>query len=196
MLVFPGEIVGGFTFDTCECGVLYFEKKVCQDFLLHVSNTSKQKEVFRLEHDLDFFEAIKQDEDYFLNKANLYNLLSIFLSKVRLEQRDEENHEFASTVAKYVVENCTKEISLSSLAEFLGYGYNYTSALFKNTFKCGFLFYVNQHRVNLAEKMLNEKNSKSVTEIAFECGFNSLRSLDRNFKEMKGKSPREWQKNS
>ena len=57
----------------------------------------------------------------------------------------------------------------------------------------GFVNYVNTIRVNEAEQLLIN-SSKNIADIAFECGFESIRTFKRVFKEVKKKKPIELRK--
>ena len=54
--------------------------------------------------------------------------------------------------------------------------------------------YVNLLRINKSKKML-ETTAKSVTEIALECGYSSLRSFNRTFLAQEKITPTEYKKN-
>ncbi|MFI3129174.1 MAG: AraC family transcriptional regulator [Bacillota bacterium] len=193
-LFFAGEIHSAFTYDTCVCKIITFPPSFAPDFAEEVENQSQGSGIFKLDSDIDYFESIDESADVYMNKSNLYAILSSFFDKVRLRKSQSGDREFITEVSGYIKENCKDEVTLENLAEHLGYGYNYTSALFKKNFKCGFSFFVNQHRIAMAENLLLQTHL-SVTDIAFECGFNSLRSFSRNFQLHKEMSPREFRKN-
>lgn len=191
-IFFPGEVHAAYTYDKSVCKIVTFGTDCCEDFFAAVFGKIQQNGIFKLEGDIDYLESISAEEDYYMNKSNLYAILASYTKKVSLIKNTNKNSEFIAFVSNFVRKNCTQEITLKDLAENLGYGYNYTSSLFKKSFKCNFLFFVNQHRLAEAEKMLHSRPDLSITDIAFECGFNSLRSFDRNFQAQKGVSPKEF----
>ncbi|MFI3166874.1 MAG: helix-turn-helix domain-containing protein [Bacillota bacterium] len=188
---FPGEVHSAFTYDNNVCEIVSFPTSACEDFFAMVFGRQQVGGVFKLDSDIDYFESISADADVFFNKANLYALLHSFVGKVVISDAKSKDGEFVAYVTNFVRKNCKDDISLASLAENLGYGYNYVSTLFKKNFKCNFLFFVNQHRIAIAEEMLKSQPDMTITEIAFECGFNSLRSFGRNFQMHKGIAPSE-----
>jgi AraC-like DNA-binding protein len=62
----------------------------------------------------------------------------------------------------------------------------------KNTGKA-FIQYVNELRVGLACRKLMQSDA-SVSEICYASGFNNLSNFNRQFKERKGMSPKEFRK--
>ncbi len=194
-VIFAGEIHSAFTYDTSVCKIITFPPSFAADFASEVAQQRQVLGIFKLDSDIDYFESIGENEDYYMNKSHLYAFLSSFLKKVQLRKAPTADREFVAEVSNYIKENCNKDVTLAQLSNHLGYGYNYASALFKKNFKCGFMFFLNQHRIAMAENLLLS-TKLSVTDIAFECGFNSLRSFSRNFQLHKDISPREYRKKS
>ena len=93
-------------------------------------------------------------------------------------------------VAAYMDANYAGAITLRTMAQELGYHYNYLSSFINDTFSCSFTDLVNRFRVSRAV-MLLRTTGHSVTEISALCGFGSTRSMDRAFQKTLGMSPRE-----
>ena len=74
------------------------------------------------------------------------------------------------------------------MAEELGYSYNYLSAYFKTQFGCSYADYVNSFRLEEAVRLL-KRTDKSITQIAFESGFTSIRNFNDVFKKEYSISP-------
>ena len=79
------------------------------------------------------------------------------------------------------------------LAHELGYEYTYMSRYFKRCVGISYNDYVNEYRTGRVCYFLT-CSDKTVLEISDECGFNSLRSLNRNFKERLGMTPTEYRR--
>lgn len=90
-----------------------------------------------------------------------------------------------------VEENYDKECNLSTVSNALGYNSSYLSRYFAETTKISFLSYVNRYRVSKACYALRNTD-KTALECAYECGYGSLRSFNRNFKAIVGMTPREY----
>ena len=98
-------------------------------------------------------------------------------------------------VVDYIAENFKSNISLRDVAEAKGYNYQYLSRIFNHTFGINFKTMLNQYRTSHALELLRDSDL-SLTEIAFESGFQSVRSFDHVFRESLGGSPKEFRKES
>jgi AraC-like DNA-binding protein len=90
-----------------------------------------------------------------------------------------------------IQDHFTESISLKSIAGTVGYSYNYLSKYFNTHINMSFVDFLNETRVNYACYLLiyTEKN---ITEIAFLCGYESIRSFNRNFVKIKLCTPKEY----
>ena len=96
-------------------------------------------------------------------------------------------------VVDYITDNFKSNISLRDVADAKGYNYQYLSRIFNHTFGINFKTMLNLYRTNHALGLLRDSHL-SITEIAFESGFQSVRSLDNAFRDRFGKSPKEFRK--
>ena len=96
-------------------------------------------------------------------------------------------------VIDYISDNFKHNVSMHDVAEAKGYNYQYLSRIFNRTFGINFKTMLNQYRANHAMGLLRDSHL-SITEIAFESGFQSVRSFDHVFHERFGKSPKEFRK--
>lgn len=91
-------------------------------------------------------------------------------------------------VLKDLEDNYSSDISLEDISSSINLSTYYFSRLFKKYTGTNFKDYINRIRIDNAEKMI-KSTSKSITDISFECGFNSVRTFNRNFKKIKGYTP-------
>lgn len=138
-------------------------------------------------------ELFREDKtpDYYILKAALYAVLGEFLSSAELEPIKNSSDEIIDRMIKYITENFTDDISLEKMAADLGYEKHYLSRCFNTKLKTGFSQYVNWYRVDLAKELLSD-SALSVSEIAFRCGFSTIRSFNRVFLQLTGASPSEY----
>lgn len=94
------------------------------------------------------------------------------------------------TVLTYCAEHCTEPITLSDVARKLHLSKFYISHFFRQRMDMGFAEFVNRLRVSRACELLD--GSRSMTEVAFDCGFSSIRTFNRVFLAEMGRSPREY----
>lgn len=97
----------------------------------------------------------------------------------------------AMDIIGYIADNFKANISLHDVAEAKGYNYQYLSRIFNRTFGINFKTMLNQYRINHALELLRDSHAP-LSEIAFESGFQSIRSFDHVFRESLGKSPKEF----
>lgn len=98
------------------------------------------------------------------------------------------------TVA-YMAAHFTEDVSLTQMAEALGYSPYALSRVFSNTFHCNFNTYLNNLRLDYACSLL-EYTDRSVTEISYCSGFGSQRTFNRVFQDRYKMSPRDYRKKS
>ncbi len=104
-----------------------------------------------------------------------------------------EDFDLVHRALLYVTENFREPLTLEQVSRELGVSRYYLSRTFSRKVGSGFNSYVNSLRVGLAQHLL-ENPSRSVSEIALECGFESLRTFNRAFQEQAGTTPREYRK--
>lgn len=97
----------------------------------------------------------------------------------------------AAAVRKYVDDNYTYELTLSSLAEMFHINETYLSGLFKQNAGMTFSEYVTMLRMNKARALLEEYELK-LTDIATLVGYSSSSYFSTSFKKFYGKSPKEY----
>lgn len=143
----------------------------------------------------------KKDEGYKLAlKARLYDLVVLILRKVpmeRLSSEEENRHREAlgrlENVFRFVEENYLTDITLEETAKVAGFSVFHFSRFFKNNTGITFGQYLSSFRITKAQWLLMN-NEDSITEIAYKCGFNSIKTFNRVFKQLKGYSPSEYKK--
>lgn len=86
--------------------------------------------------------------------------------------------------------DCT--FSLKRLSEMLEYDYGYLSKYFHKMSGMKFVEYLNQRRVAFARDLLHSGGVIEIADAAFASGYSSVRSFNRNFKRIEGKTPREY----
>ena len=92
---------------------------------------------------------------------------------------------------QYVSEHYREDISLESMAGTLGYESHYLSRCFHAQFGKNFKQFVNEYRVHYAKRLiLSAGQELTMTEIAFACGFRSVRNFNRAYRSIEGTAPR------
>lgn len=100
-------------------------------------------------------------------------------------------NELLSALLLHIHKNYEKNLTLHSIAKTFGYHPAYVSSYFKSRLDIGISRYINVIRLNNAVQLMRKKKY-NVTQIALECGFNSVRTFHRAFQSEFGCSPREY----
>ncbi len=129
---------------------------------------------------LDIFVLIGRDyinyQDRFIN------------SKVKKQQEYADKFIF---VCNYITEHCTEDLSLDDAAKIAGFSKFHFSRLFKQFSNVTFYKYLNQRRIEYAERLL-ANSDLSITEVALQSGFPSLSAFIRMFKLFRQCTPTEF----
>ncbi len=110
------------------------------------------------------------------------------LSESKFPKKD-----LTARVVSYVMQNYQNPLSLDQVAAALGVSKYEISRVFSGNIKMGFNQYLNRMRLEQAVYAL-VSSELSVTEIAFACGFESLRTFYRAFAEQYQMSPLAYRK--
>jgi AraC-like DNA-binding protein len=133
-------------------------------------------------------------------KARLYDLMVILLRQVPMEKYsllERNKHlkrlERLEQVFRYVEQNHTREITLAEIAGAANFSVYHFARFFKEATGMTFIQYLNNYRISKAIKYLRN-TSDPITEIAFQAGFDSIKTFNRVFKQLKGCSPTDYKK--
>ncbi len=185
IMILPMQIHSYNTVENSKVEISIFSKDYISDFY----NETKDKEFENpiADYDITDTEILKISNDKFEIKSILYKYCSR-LMKNGIKKADKSNNDLSTKIVIYIQNNFKNNISLKQMAKEFGYSYNYLSAYFKTQFGCGYADYVNKFRLEEAVGML-KKTDKSITQIAFESGFTSIRNFNEVFKKEYDISP-------
>lgn len=194
MLIFNPGLIGfksgwpendQFTYPFIESGLRFKEPKVPE-----VSN-----EILKL---LNCIYDEMQLENQFYNffvRSKLFELFGIILRflpassvDIKINSRKPPLIKAMKKTIHYIENNYAEDITLESAAKNVNLSMFYFSRVFKDILGMNYKTYLNSVRINMAEGMLKTSNMP-ITDIAFECGFNSIRSFNRVYKAIKGDIP-------
>lgn len=93
-------------------------------------------------------------------------------------------------VIKFIKEHLTnRDISVDTLAEKACMSTSHFHKKFKNTLGVSPIDYINSEKIKFAKKLIKEKNSFQISEIAYKSGFNNVSYFNRQFKKMELMTP-------
>ncbi|MBQ4283994.1 MAG: helix-turn-helix transcriptional regulator [Lachnospira sp.] len=132
-------------------------------------------------------------------KASFVELMLFIIRCQRFEQNvikevDVDNM-LIQEIATYIYNNYDKRISLDDISTKFHISRSYLSKKFKAVTGFGFKEYLINIRIKKACSLLLETD-RSITDIAFECGFNDSNYFGDAFRNVKGVSPHKYRKNN
>ncbi len=128
-----------------------------------------------------------------LLKGILYTVCGLFDSTAEYRAGDRDTELLLYRIFHFVEQNYHTDASLGALSRALGYDYGYLSRYFGKCTGIPYNAYLNQYRISKACYLLENKKM-TVLDIAVECGFGSLRSMNRRFRAQTGKTPTEYRR--
>ena len=123
----------------------------------------------------------------------IHNLVKDSKSSAMRENIKESNYKAVSKAIKYIKNNLTNDLSLESVANFVGFSPIHFHNVFKASTERTLREYVEEQRIRKAENMLLTTDF-TLAEIAYECGFSSQSYFNYAFKRKTGKTPRAYAK--
>lgn len=136
---------------------------------------------------------LKEDQNELRAKGVLYSLCAQFDAGATYRKQQGGEDDLLRKIFRFVEEHYGGDCSLRALADHTAYHEVYLSRYFKQATGLSFTTHVNRCRVNEAAYRLRN-SPKKILDVAYECGFDSLRSFNRNFKSIMGLTPNEYRK--
>lgn len=130
----------------------------------------------------------------------LYRLFIDFASSIKASYATENDFVYASSnktfqkislACRYIQENCDRDLSLNEVSDYLGFSTYYFSRVFKQVTACSFMEYITTQRVKHSQTLL-ANTDLSITDVAYQSGFNSIATFNRAFRKCRGCSPSEY----
>ncbi len=128
-----------------------------------------------------------------VKKGYLYIILGYLFSRYpKIPFERTSNIDFLVKVLNYIDTHYQSDIDLDELAQSFGYNKCYFSHLFNKYIGEKINNYINLIRLQHFIEQAKKEETRSITEIAFHCGFNSLTTFYRCFANTYGKTPKEY----
>ena len=96
-------------------------------------------------------------------------------------------------IAIYIAQNYSNPVKVSDIGEAVGLHPDYANSIFKKAFGRTLSEYIMEERISHAQRKLAATDT-SITQIAFECGFNSISRFNAAFQKMNRCTPRNFRK--
>jgi AraC-like DNA-binding protein len=119
------------------------------------------------------------------------NLLPL-ASSLQLRQYSEHEGLKIGRIFNYIMQNADKSIKLEDVAAQAHMTPQAFCRYFKKHTRHTFISFLNEVRINKACKKLTDGDYESISDVAYDCGFNSVTSFNRVFKTVTSLSPSEY----
>lgn len=126
-------------------------------------------------------------------KSLVYKICGEFCEQVTKWHDAAKNNDLLAKMLLSIERDFTEQCSLKNIAKELGYDYKYLSKFFLKCTGISFVDYLNDCRINHACYLV-QNSEMDITHIAHDCGYNSIRSFNRNFLSHVGTTPLKYRK--
>ena len=184
----PLEIHGFRTDDASVCSILIFPTDLVPEFAAAQVDSHPFKLSDTLCKQLCELNAEKR-YDTLHTRAVLYPLCCEIVSHCAHTPGEYTDISALSRVERYISENIHTPLTLRSVAAATGFNHSYLSRMFHRNKGVGFLEYVNMLRCYQAVRLLYSPAELSVSEVAYQVGYESIRTFNRVFLQIYGITP-------
>lgn len=179
--------------ETSSVVVLMFTPELVQDFYLFLCSHDFASRQFSVnKEEMSLLLRFLPCRTGYEKKALLYGFLSFFTRNNPSEPKEMNYSEQTfHQILAYLIENAQRRINLERISTLFGIHPVTICKMFKKNLSLSFGEVLGNIRITRATALL--KNSeRTISEIAYECGFGSLRNFNRVFQKYIGCTPREY----
>lgn len=190
VFIFPNQMHAFESRDYSHLVFLLFPPEAIPEFYNHYYNMLPKTNIVTwssIPHDSLVFNNIYETKSY------LYKLCGLLVSQTDFVTRaaTAKQSNLLRLILNYIYVHYKETCSLSQVSKELGYDYYYLSKFFSENLGISFSDYLNRYRISQACIMLT--NSRySISTIATMCGYNNIRTFNRNFFRHSGSTPTEY----
>lgn len=195
-LVLPWQIHGFITPKHSRCIILVFPNYLIESFIEGMRSKRSDTQVFEAEPPI--LELFKQHlysgplPDEYIISGILLSLCHCFVTHCTLSPLPSGRKSTLSPdIMRYITNHAKEDLTLRQVASTLGYSYHHLSHIFSDYLGMSFPQFLNSTRINASLTQLRDTNN-SITAIAYDHGYCSVRSYNRNFKEIMGLTPSQY----
>lgn len=136
---------------------------------------------------------LMKTDDVLMESSYLYAICSSYYRQQTFTDHPRINVNLISKIITYVEQHYTENISLGTIAEEYNYSYHYLSNFFNSNIGINFKRFLNEYRIHHACLLLRD-NQCSITDAAYQSGYDTLRSFNREFLAIMGYTPSEYKR--
>lgn len=209
------EIKGEYQEQSPKCIVIHFQEDLIGSVFTHVPELEPIREMLNKAAQGLYFRGpqiiqIRELLEEMLSLdglKNLINLLNIFCLLLEMEdykylstpgyikQANQSDFQKVNKIYEYIFVNFQRDISLDEVADLVNITPGSLCRYFKSKTGQTLFDFLKEVRIGYACKLLSVTN-KTITEICYESGYNTLAHFNTQFKELKDMTPSEFRKKS
>ena len=155
-----------------------------KDLINQLRNSVPQKNNVR-----NLTDIYTPDQKYLIRL--LFLRMMVELSKCVSDTSKNTGMLYLKRARSYISDHLTEELRLPQIAEYAGINKSYLQSLFSKYMNCTITEYINRKRLEHAVFLLTN-SSLSVTDVAFQSGYNSRQHFGSTFEKYYGISPRSY----
>lgn len=191
VLIFPNQL-HSFSSSESKHLLFIFSPKIVQSFAAKYTGKLPISSKFKLaENFISQLWELTPSDSIIEIKGLFYSICARFEKNAEFKDFYQGNNNLLMQIFSFVDKNFQSECALCDVARAIGYDHAYISRYFKKMTNMSYNGYVNVCRLNHASFLL-KNTDLSILECSVECGYKSLRSFNRNFKEYFSKTPQEY----
>ncbi len=191
MLILPNSIHSYKTEKYSVSALYIFSNRYVHSFYGQIKNKAPLCPIFELESPSLLEKLNDESIDKYLAKSIFYNLIYQFNKNTDYEEKNTKRLDNYGRILSFISMHYQENITVKDVAREMGYDHRYVTSLIKKGLDTTFRALLNEYRIQNAQYLLATE-SKSIAEIAYECGYDSLCSFNRNFKEIVGVTPKQF----
>lgn len=176
------------THNHSDISIVIFSPELIGHFFMNYKQYIPKNNVFQLSQQPNLHEM----NSIYKQKSFLYDLCSMLVENTTfIPVEYSAQTKILHKILLFIDRNYDRDCTLKSVAKHLKYDYAYLSKLFVQLTDMSYTEYLNHFRISQACYLL--KNSQqTIYEIASNCGYNNLRSFNRNFNKIMNQSPKQY----
>lgn len=194
VLVFPNQLHEIKAERNARHSILIFSPQLVRTFAKKIESHIPKINKFSLDNFyIDKITKLNAKQSMVQLKGLLYSVCGEFDKNAEYLEFKGDKDNLLFKIFNFVAQNYKKSCSLYELSSETNYSYVYLSKQFSKHTGMSYTEYVCQYRINEACYLLMNTN-RTVLDIAYNCGFDSLRSFNRSFKSTIGITPSAYRK--
>jgi len=191
LLIFPYQL-HSLSSDHCKHMLCIFAPELVKSYATKTSGKIPENNKFSPDNYLiNLLNNLDEHSSTIEKKGLLYSLCSQLEKETAYKKRTADTEYLLHKIFEFIENNYKNNCTLENLSKTTGFSYSYLSRYFKKIVGISFNAFVNQYRISNACYMLNN-SGYSILQCAYECGYSSLRSFNRNFKMLLSVTPQEY----